>query len=228
MEPNVRLARPFLLFDVDGTFYEFREGSYARSMLRRTVRERACQFLVARTDVEESNVESIMQHIEEQYGEDVSVAFEERFHITRDEYFRSVWDINPEAFVDPAAGLRDMLSRLHPRYAMVILSDAPRIWIDRVLNFCNVADFFEQHIISGEGDRRKNRGNALEYVVERFKVSPSSCIVIGDQEETDIIPARAFGMRAIRVSAPPVTSCADATIAHITDLEAALEQLTSS
>jgi len=46
--------------------------------------------------LEKENTLEVFQDIKKKYGEEFSLAFEERYHIKKEDYFHIVWDVSPE------------------------------------------------------------------------------------------------------------------------------------
>lgn len=221
-----RPGRYLVFFDLDGTLYPLRGGSYRRSPLRAAVRSNACQFLAKRLRVSLPQARRTLRNIERTYGEDISIGIEWRFHINRQEYFRAVWNIPARRYVTAPRDLRRLIVRIRRRYNIAVISDAPSVWVHRVLRTLRVEDCFRGRVLSGEGDARKGFGNAFRALVTRYRLDPKRCIVVGDQEATDIIPARAAGMRTILVSRRCRRTGADACIRNLNELDRALTHLT--
>ena len=56
--------------------------------------------------------------------------------------------------------------------------------------------------------------------------SPEQCIMVGNSEVNDIEPAKALGMRTVRVcieEPPPITTRADAVVESLNELAAVLD-----
>lgn len=226
-----RLQRPgryLVLFDLDGTLYPLRGGSYRRSPLRTAVRTNARRFLERRLRVSIARAQQILCDIEREYGEDISIGVERRFRISRQAYFRSVWDIPAQRYILPPSGLRRTVQRIRRQFDVAVISDAPRIWVDRVLHVLGIASFFRGRTLSGEGNVRKGLGNAFRSLIARYHLDPRRCIVVGDQEATDIIPARAAGMWTILVRQRRGRTQADASVQNFVALESTLVRLTGA
>ncbi|MBI4434975.1 HAD family hydrolase [Candidatus Uhrbacteria bacterium] len=223
-----RPNRYLILFDLDGTLYSFRGGSYRRSALRRRVRLNAGRFLMNRLGVTLARARRILGDIERTYGEDVSIGVERRFSINRREYFRAVWNIPARGYVTVSPNLRRTIQHIRRQFDVAVLSDAPSIWVHRVLRTLRIADLFRGRTFTGEGDDRKSFGNAFQRLIVRHHLNPRRCIVVGDQARTDIIPARAAGMQTILLSRHRRSTRGDENIRTIGELESALEHLTST
>lgn len=223
-----RPGRYLLLFDLDGTLYPIRGGSYRRSPLRTAVRTNACQFLVKRLRVSRAQAQRILRNIERAYGEDISIGLERSYGIDRSDYFNTVWDIPARGIVPRAPHTRSILRELQRSFTLALVSDAPRVWVMNVLRALRVREVFGGRVFTGEGNRRKGFENALLHVARKLKVHPRYCVVVGDQEATDIIPAHAAGMRTILVSRRCRRTSADACIRNLNELESALAHVTGA
>lgn len=227
MRPLQRPGRYLILFDLDGTLYPIRGGSYRRSSLRTAVRTNACQFLAKRLRVSRAQAQHVLRDIEREYGEDISIGLERSYGIDRYEYFNAVWDIPARGIVTSAPHTRRILRELHRSFILALVSDAPRIWVTNVLRALQVQEVFRRRVFSGEGNQRKGFGNALSGVARKLGFRPHDCIVVGDQEATDIVPAKRLGMLAVFVRRTRRSRVADASITSLRELPAVLRRLTA-
>jgi len=126
--------------------------------------------------------------------------WEKEYGIDRYKYFTTVWNIPAKTIVKKNSGLRKMLLVLKKKYRITLVSDAPKIWINNVLQELKVIDLFKRNIFTGEGNTRKGFGNAYNKVMKFYKLKAADCIAVGDQEKTDIIPAKKIGMLTVYIS----------------------------
>lgn len=110
-------------------------------------------------------------------------------------------------------------------FDLALISDAPRVWINRVLKELGIENIFKDKIFSGEGNTRKEFNNAFEKVIKILNIKPECCIVFGDQEKTDIIPAKKLGMKTVLVSREKKPTEADYSIRNILEIERLLNLL---
>lgn len=212
-----------LIFDMDGTLYNFKQGSFGKSDLKREVLLRAKAFIKTRLKNTDGEADKILKEILSEYGEHISVGLEKKYGINRIDYFNSVWNINTKDLVKPAPNLRSFLSRLIDEgYYIVIVSDAPRVWITNVLRYLKIADLFDGKIFSGESDNRKAFKNIFNNLMRRLNFQPKDTIVVGDQEKTDIIPAKEAGTLAVFVNNQKESKFADYSIKSVLDLKKVL------
>ncbi|MFA5184061.1 MAG: HAD family hydrolase [Patescibacteria group bacterium] len=207
-----------IIFDLDGTLYRFGNGSYHGSRLERVVLKKAEKYIGARLSKAPDAARLILQEIIGKYREEISLGLETEFGLNRDDYFRTVWDIPARGLVRREKALRETLLKLQEKYRLVLLSDSATAWILNVLRFLEVQDIFQSHIFSGEKDVSKSLLNAFPEIVRRLRTAPADCIVVGDQEATDIIPARSIGMKTVFIHPVRESRVADLNITAVRDL----------
>lgn len=201
MTRNNKENKGLLVFDLDGTIYKFKGGSFRKSELRKKVLQRAKKFISKKTGFKKERLETLLDNIEKEFGENISLALEKKFGINRQDYFNFVWNIKPRKYIRKKTKLAKTIESLKRHYEIALLSDAPQIWINRVLKELKLENiFFQENIFSGEGNNRKNLNNAFEPLFKIFKVKPNQVIVFGDQEKTDIIPAKKAGAKTVFVN----------------------------
>ncbi len=214
--------RKIVIFDLDGTLYEFQGGSMKESGLYRAILRNTEKYVSKKLDKDEAEAKLILENVIKEYGNSLSIGLEKEYGFDRYDYFKAVWDLNPGDFIKFNSALKEKLTRLAENFSLVLLSDAPRIWIDKVLKELKIDGFF-QNIFSGEGNIRKEFNNALEAILKELKANPEDCIVFGDEEENDIIPANKLGIKTVFVSKNEKSPIADYNISNISDLDKAID-----
>lgn len=218
--------KKLILFDLDGTLYRLPGGSYSRSPLRHRVRHRAILFLASRLQRTYRDASRLLREIEKEFGEHISIGFEKVYDFNRYEYFNWVWDVSLRGIIKKDPTLRPMLKNLQKHYATVLATDAPQVWIEKVLRQLNIADLFSHAVNSGEGDQRKGSPRKFAAVARHYGYTPNQCIVVGDQEKSDILPAKKLGMLTVRIRhSKKISSAADAIIPSIHSLPKILKML---
>ncbi|MDP3728642.1 MAG: HAD family hydrolase [bacterium] len=196
---NIKL----LIFDLDGTLYKLNERNFRSSAIYNDMRDNSINFLCKKLNVSKDNATEIYESILVDYNCELSIGFEKEFGIDRHEYFKQAWDIDASKHIARNDKLVKILNILKQQFKLVVLTDAPRIWAERVLATLNVSDVFEDNILTGEGDLRKSFGNTFLEIVKRYSLSTSECIVIGDHKKNDIDFAKAVGMKTIYIGDTP-------------------------
>jgi len=107
-----------------------------------------------------------------------------------------------------------------------------RGWLDRA----GLGRFFRWVITSVDAGGRKPAPEFFEYALERCGLAKDDVLFVGNQLNTDIAGAEAFGIRTVWLSGPayrshddaPCTVCPTYTIRTLYDLPALLQRLHAS
>lgn len=199
-----------IIFDMDGTLYSLDRGlnsTFEQSNFGQRIHDNAVSFFMNQFSLNKEDALTKYLNIKTRFNGEVSLGVEKEFGIPRSVYFAATWDLDPSEFVEEQLELLNTLSSL--TVSLGLLSAAPQVWIKKVLDFLEVRDIFEPAIFSGEPDIRKPNPQAFLQIAEFWKVPPASLISIGDQEETDILPAKSLGMTTVLISKTTSTSAAD-------------------
>lgn len=207
-----------VIFDLDGTLYKFKGGSYEKSALKRRVLGNAQKYIASKLLKNSAASADTLNYIQNKYKEEISIGLEKEFGLNRYDYFNTVWNISAHGIVKKEPGLRKILLDLRKTYTLTLVSDAPRIWINNVLKELQIQDLFRNRIFSGEGNRRKGLGNTFSNIARVLRVQRNNCIAVGDQENTDIIPAKKLGMRTVFIYQKKHSLVADANISSLGEL----------
>ncbi len=186
-----------IIFDLDGTLYTLDAPDFKSSRLGQKVKKNIALFLKDKFGDDEVQAMARYHEIKERYGENFSIAIEKGYGIPRSEYFSFTWNIEAAAYVRRVGNVARALQSLTVRSG--ILTAAPRIWADRVLEFLEIKDLIGQAIFTGEPDVRKPSSLAFQQFVDYWDIPASKIIAIGDQEESDILPANKLGMTTVRI-----------------------------
>lgn len=213
-----------IIFDLDGTLYNFIGDSFKNSGLYDVVIKNTKDYISKQLN--KTNIESqeIIDFIFKKYDNSISIGLEKEFNINRYDYFNTVWNIEAKDYVEFDPKLEGFLIGLKNNFNLVLLSDAPRVWINKVLQHLNIEKIFENSIYSGESNTRKELNNAFEELIKKLDIKESECIVIGDQEDTDILPAKQIGIKTVYIGKNKST-IADYTIDNIFKLNDILKNL---
>lgn len=207
---------------MDGTLYEFKGDSFRNSGLYDFIIENTLLYISNKLKKTKIEAQEILNFILKKYKDSISIGLEKEYNINRYDYFNFVWDIDAKKYVKFDSIINSLLLKLQKNFDLVLLSDAPMIWISRILDYLEIREIFKNNIFSGEGDARKEFDNAFEKICETMNIEASVCIVVGDQEETDIAPAKKLGMNTVFVHSDKRSFLADYNIKSIADIEEAL------
>ncbi len=185
------------IFDLDGTLYNFPRGTFRSSDFYKELCNRIPLFFQEKLNMSPQEAQETIDYINHVFPEKMSLVVEKEFGISRYDYFGYTWDVQPDKYLTRNEELVKLFSRLEGRVA--ILTAAPRIWAERALKHLGIYQFVEGSIFTGESDLRKPNPDIFRKVAQHLGVPPSQIISIGDQEFSDILPAKETGMKTIIV-----------------------------
>lgn len=186
------------VFDMDGTLYQFPEGAtFSESPLGVAVRQNTADFLSREFKLSDEAAWNRYDELLRRYDGEMSLGLEREFGINRMRFFDETWDIDPENIIVPEPGLREQMERLDIQCAL--LTAAPRVWAKRAIGYIGIANLFGDNIITGEPDIRKPNPEVFRQIMDKVGSVASQTVSIGDQDFSDIVPAKQLGMRTVRI-----------------------------
>lgn len=214
-----------IIFDLDGTLYKMKGGSFSNSKLHKKISENAIKYIKTKLKISKHEAENILKEVVHEYGENISIALEKKYGLNRYDYFDYVWNVKPKSYINKSKDIENILIRLNKDYEFLLISDSPKIWIINVLKALGIDTFFKGKILSGEGNKRKIFGNRYDDILNKYNIVPSDVIVVGDQEDTDIVPAKKIGLKTIFINQSKKSKLADVNIRNISNIESAISFL---
>jgi len=183
---------------MDGTLYEFdsENGGYGGSGIEKMVNENAINYICSITgnsyDESRGEVqrcvdtkESLSEHVSSSY--DVSI----------EDYFDTVWDLDPKGLVVVDARIPELISKLdNKNIPIVLITHAPDVWRRRIFEHFRLNDDSFHGIYTRE--KARNKGEIMLSLIEELKSSRG--FSIGDQYETDIRSAEELGLQTFHVT----------------------------
>ena len=189
-----------VIFDLDGTLYRFhseRAISFGQSQFYADLRQRIIAFLGAHLGVDDQTATGMLEAVNTEYDGELSIGFERRYGIDRHIYYAATWACEPADYVPLHPDLSAEMAPFAGR--ALLLTAAPRIWALRVLDHLGLRDVFGDLIITGEPDLRKPDPAVFALAAERLGIDPAQIISVGDQNHSDILPAKALGMTTVLI-----------------------------
>ncbi|MBI4214448.1 HAD hydrolase-like protein [archaeon] len=185
------------VFDMDGTLYGLDSGSFKLSSVYRQIKNNIYLFLSGRLGITPEAAASEYENINLAYNGHASIGFEKEFGIDRYDYFNNTWNINPDGLIQPDDAVKRLFKTLAGRVA--VLTNAPRVWAVRALDYLGIYDDVSDALFTGEPDIRKPNPLAFRRVIDFLKVGPEQAVSVGNEVEEDILPAKKLGMKTVLV-----------------------------
>ena len=187
-----------LIFDMDDTLYTSPE-------LKRAYRQAACTLIAEVKGIDRLETEDLYHRTRTLLAarcgytpsntlilHELGIAWE----AWRDQTIRT---IDPGSFLRQDPELMTTLLVLSRRYRLGLLTNNHRVHTDRILAILGVGPFFQTILTVSETGKTKPDPTLCSTMACLLEVLPEKCLVIGDQEGIDLIPARATGMKTYHV-----------------------------
>ena len=187
-----------LIFDMDDTLYtspEFKEA----------YRQAACNLIAEVKGIDRLETRELYQRtrtvLAARYGyfpsntmilRELGIAWE----IWRNQTIRT---IDPGRFLRQDPDLVTTISILSSRYRLGLLTNNHRVHTDHILEILGVGPFFQAILTLSETGKTNPDRALCSTMACLLDVLPEKCLAIGDEEDIDLIPARATGMKTYHV-----------------------------
>ena len=112
---------------------------------------------------------------------------------------QTIRTIDPGSFLRQDPELVTTISILSSRYQLGLLTNNNRVHTDRILEILGVGPFFQEILTVSETGKTKPDRTLCSTMACLLDVLPEKCLVIGDEESIDLIPARAIGMKTYHI-----------------------------
>ena len=105
--------------------------------------------------------------------------------------------------ITPVPAIHKMLQRLAKEYTLCLISNGSSSMQRTKLEHSDLGKFFELILISGEHGISKPDSRLFKMAIRHFRIGRSKTVMIGDDLERDIKPARRLGIKTIWVKGKP-------------------------
>lgn len=184
----------YILFDLDGTLTDPKEGI-----------TKSVQYALADFGIEEKNLDKLEVFI----GPPLKESFIEFYNFNEQDALKAV-DKYRERFVVTGIfenkiyeGIPELLNKLHEKGCRIsIASSKPTVLVERILDYFDIAKYFDYVVGSELDGRRTKKEEVVEEALRQMvpqNVDRRNVAMIGDRK-FDIEGARAFGLTRIAVS----------------------------
>jgi len=187
-----------LIFDMDDTLYTSPE-------LKRAYRQAACNLIAEVKGIDRLETRDLYHRTRTVlaarcgYTPSNTLILRElgiTWEIWRNQTIRT---IDPGSFLRQDPELVTTLSILSSRYRLGLLTNNHRVHTDRILGILGVGPFFQVILTVSETGKTKPDRTLCSTMACLLDVPPEKCLVVGDEEGIDLIPAKAAGMKTYHV-----------------------------
>jgi len=190
-----------IIFDMDGTLYSFDDGNetqFTSSEFGRQIQLNCIRFFEINFGLSPNEAELLFQDFNMRYNGEVSFGVEKEFGIDRSEYFDFTWNLPVGRFITKSPVLVQTLQTLAVQSG--VLTAAPKVWAEKVLSFLQIRGLFAEALFTGDLTVHKPDQQAFLQLAQFWNLEPTAILAIGDQEKTDILPAKSLGMQTLRIA----------------------------
>lgn len=192
--------KSILIFDMDGTLYQQDgdNGTFTNSSLFKKVMENSAKFVINRERCTKKRAEELVQKalVTDTIG--ISSFMADRYGITRAEFFDVVWNIDPAKILRGFNTQKKIIKKLKANdLRLFLLTGAPRIWMENVLNFLGIINLFERKY---NGEMFGKKDEIFNKLVNEF--DPKCLLSIGDQFDSDLKPAQDLKIAILEIKKP--------------------------
>ncbi|MFZ1301850.1 MAG: HAD family hydrolase [Candidatus Microsaccharimonas sp.] len=190
-----------VIFDMDGTLYKFKgpeNTTFVQSQFYADLKVQIVDYIAARLNVSKQEAQQYMETVGQDYDGELSLGFEKEYAIDRYDYYEGTWGaMTPAEYIVSNPDLKSMMDEFAGR--SVLLTAAPKVWAQKVIEYLNLGNVFEDRFITGEPDIRKPNPEVFKQAAQLLGVDPEEVISVGDQNYSDIVPAASLGMKTILI-----------------------------
>lgn len=184
------------MFDLDGTLYEFNENSFRDTSIYLDLKKRSIQFISEKLKVSEEQAGNMYNFVAQKYNFILSTGFQKEYGLDRNEYLNFAWDMDPSHHIQKNDKLSPFFLELSRNNNLFILSDAPLIWINKILEYFQIKKYFKRIFSGGDMDLRK-KGELYPYVLKTLNIDAKNSVMIGDEYLVDVIIPKKYGIKTI-------------------------------
>jgi len=114
-----------------------------------------------------------------------------------DAYFAGIFSsVEPAEYLKKDEGLAERLSKLKMKKA--IFTNGPDFFADKVMKALGISNAVD-YVQYGNKCEPKPGLGGFRKIMEKFGAAPVQCVMVGDEEDADLAPARRLGMRTVLV-----------------------------
>jgi len=167
--------------------------SFRDTSLYEDLKQRSLEFITKKLNIGIEEAAKKYDFVAKKYNFIISNGFEKEYGFDRTEYLNFAWNMDPAQHIEKDARLISMLEELSRAHDLFILSDAPSIWINKLLKFFEVGDYFKGISSGGDNNVRKKSG-LYPHALQTLNADPKNVIMVGDEYLVDVVIPKKFGI----------------------------------
>lgn len=214
------MKRKLILFDCDGTLYKQPDLPFLQMPFWSDIKNKSIDLYSRVKGCSRDSAETEFKMLFSDYHGEVSQAFEDNLPITSKEYFANTWGkIHTPTYMQEPTMRGSTIERLVSEgFEVGMLTNAPRIWAEKVLAELQLSEYFDGRIWDGEGEIRKPRPVSYLTAIAGCQRTPEETIMVGDEEKNDITGASLLGVCTIRINPYNKSTSADFQVNNVNEI----------
>jgi putative hydrolase of the HAD superfamily len=84
-------------------------------------------------------------------------------------------------------------------YVLVLIANSDPFSVENVLNKFSMNELFDHKYLSYQTGKIKSDPNSFRRIMQDLQIMPEDCVMVGDGIQSDIIPAKSVGIKAVLV-----------------------------
>jgi len=100
---------------------------------------------------------------------------------------------------EPYPETKEILIKLKEKYQIILISNTDNFSVEQVLEKFQMKNLFDEIFLSYKMGQIKTDKLFLKTVLNELNLSPGDCVLVGDSIQSDVIPARRGGVKAVLI-----------------------------
>ncbi|MEI6728250.1 MAG: HAD family hydrolase [bacterium] len=208
----IRDSPEILIFDLDGTLYRKELGSHNNLQGSKLDIAAAVIYIKLFEQYLGLNSEEALAKYKEVFelqarGKNTLSQFlADETGQTRDSIIAQVWnEINPEEIItkEYSKHLKEVIMNIKQRGKIVyLLTAAPRVWMKKTIEYLELGECFEDWPIYTLENFGNSKAEIFSQIQIKHQIAPQRILSVGDNNDTDILPASSLEMKTCLVKDP--------------------------
>ncbi|MDD2565603.1 MAG: HAD family hydrolase [Candidatus Gracilibacteria bacterium] len=192
-----------IIFDMDGTLYPMDGDCFKESSIGKHIIFSYKKLIIEKMNANPFQADEYYNALlknEKTYGTSMTRVLGEQFNMTREEIIKYTWGtMNLDFIYFCENNIKKLFNIMKKKGILLFLvTSAPYIWSKKVISYLQIEDFFEK-IFTAE-DFSRDKTLIFNEIIKLTKINPSNILSVGDQYNSDILPAKLLGMRTYHVN----------------------------
>ena len=187
-----------IIFDMDGTLYEYENGvdDLSKTPMSKEIFKNGAEFIANKFFISTTNAEKLIDDLKIKYNNEIAIGLNIEYGIDIEEFLNAAWYVDPSKYIKYRRNLRKFLLSFKQKKA--VLTASPQIWAEKLLHYLDIYDIFDG-VWARNNKLRKPDLKLYKIILSYFNVKPEKTMVIEDNNEFLKQP-KELGMHTVLIS----------------------------